>query len=130
MGANESRRIRSSHYYNRNAKDLECLKKGETVRIQPLVAGNSRWAKGTVTKRLDERSYEVATDTGSYRRNRVHLRPSKEQQIPVTQGPRVTRSAEKNSTIREETTQAPRRSVRKRIPNKLYSKDHFVLPKQ
>merc|ERR1712030_28199 len=116
MGANESRRIRSSHYYNRNAKDLECLKKGETVRIQPLVAGNSRWAKGTVTKRLDERSYEVATDAGTYRRNRVHLRPSKEQQIPVTPGTSVTLNTENNATSRQETTQAPRRSVRKRFP--------------
>ena len=46
--------------------------------MKPLVAGKNKWTKGIVKKRLDERSYEVATDTGTFRKNRIHLRNSKE----------------------------------------------------
>ena len=128
--AKEIRREKSSQYYNRNAKDLTCLKKGETVRIQPLVAGKSRWTKGTVTKRLDERSYEVETDIGSYRRNRIHLRKIKERPNQAEQEPRRMRSTEEKAPVRSESTLAPRRSGRRRTPNKFYSADKFVLQKQ
>ena len=72
------RNERSSWYYNKKAKDLESLSKGDVVRMKPLVAGKNKWTKGIVKKRLDERSYEVATDTGTFRKNRIHLRNSKE----------------------------------------------------
>ena len=39
---------------------------------------NVRWKKGVITKRLDERSYHVDTDSGTYRRNRSHLRKTTE----------------------------------------------------
>ena len=74
------RNNRSSWYYNKKAKDLECLSEGDIVRMKPLVAGKDRWSKGIVKKRLDERSYEVATETGTFRRNRIHLK--KVQELP------------------------------------------------
>ena len=43
--------------------------------------GQKAWEKATVVKRYDKRSYEVETDTGSYRRNRVDLK----QQQPTPQ---------------------------------------------
>ena len=58
----------------KKVKDLESLNEGDVVRLKPLVAGQKKWTKGIVKKRLDERSYEVATDTGTFRRNRIHLR--------------------------------------------------------
>ncbi|XP_072046783.1 adhesion G-protein coupled receptor G7-like [Amphiura filiformis] len=46
--------------------------------MKPLVRGNRTWEKAVVSERLDERSYLVETEKGSYRRNRVHLRKSQE----------------------------------------------------
>ena len=64
--------------YNRNARDLPPLTKGSTVRMQPFKA-HKDWGKATVTKVLPNRSYEVKTETGGeYRRNRRHLRMTKE----------------------------------------------------
>jgi len=63
-------------YFNKRAKDLTVLQEGDTVRLQPFKLGDKSWQQGTVTKRLDERSYEVETPTGTVRRNRVHLKPA------------------------------------------------------
>jgi len=60
-------------YYNRNAKDLVVLEEGSVVRMKPY-SPNVTWKKGVITKRLDERSYQVDTYSGTYRRNRSHLR--------------------------------------------------------
>jgi hypothetical protein len=71
--------------YNKHAKDLPNLNEGNTVRLKPFKLGDRSWKKGVVTKRLDERSYEVATPDGArYRRNRVHLRHT--QEAPPTMG--------------------------------------------
>ena len=64
-------------YYNRNAKDLVVLEEGNVVRMKPY-SPNVTWKKGVITKRLDERSYQVDTDSGTYRRNRSHLRKTNE----------------------------------------------------
>lgn len=66
--------------YNRSAKDMKPLYEGDTVRIKPFQLGDKQWAKGTIVKRLDDRSYEVESNgyQGTIRRNRVHLRKSKE----------------------------------------------------
>ena len=65
---------RQEHYYNRSAHDLKPLKLNDTVRIAPAkdIGKSEEWRKGTVTKVLRNRSYEVQ----SYRTNR-HLRPSR-----------------------------------------------------
>lgn len=75
------RRIKNAKaaaYYDRYSKDLEALEEGECVRIKPMTLGNKVWKKGTVSKRLDERSYEVDTEDGTLRRNRVYLRKTNE----------------------------------------------------
>ena len=64
--------------YNKNAKDLPPLQQGDTVRIKPFVKNNKEWQQGTVSRRLDERSYEVITPTSTLRRNRVYLRKTNE----------------------------------------------------
>ena len=68
MQTKKFRNDRSAWYYNKKAKDLEVLKKGDTIRLKPLVAGKKKWVTGTIRNRLDERSYEVETDTGILRR--------------------------------------------------------------
>ena len=67
------------HYHNRAANDLSKLKEGNVVRIKPTRLGHHEWREATVTSCLDKTSYLVETeDGGQYRRNRVHLRKSKE----------------------------------------------------
>ena len=63
--------------YNRRARDLPILEEGDRVRLKPFRLGQKEWSKGTVVARLDERSYDVQTPTGTYRRNRVHIRDNK-----------------------------------------------------
>ena len=72
---------RQANYYNQEAKDLPSLEEGDVVRMRPFRLGQKAWEKATVVKRYNERSYEVETDTGSYRRNRVDL----QQQQPTPQ---------------------------------------------
>lgn len=63
--------------YNEHAKPLPPLEEGDVVRMKPFQM-QKKWSKGIVIKRLDERSYEVETDNGNYRRNRVHLKKTEE----------------------------------------------------
>ena len=72
------RNQRSAKYYNIHAKDLEPLDVDEVVRIKPTTMGRKELEKGIVKQRLDERSYEISTDTGILRRNRVDLNKSNE----------------------------------------------------
>jgi len=70
----KSRLDKQATYYNKGAKDLYPLHAGDKVHMQPFILGKKEWKSGIVKKRLDERSYEVSTPTGIYRRNRVHIR--------------------------------------------------------
>ena len=66
-------------YYNMKTRDLKPLEEGETVRMKPFRLNDKVWKKAVVQKRLDERSYELLTENGNItRKNREHLRPSKE----------------------------------------------------
>lgn len=64
-------------YYNRSTRELSSLHKGDIVRFQP--PGLKKWIKARVENQVDVRSYSVRTEDGrQYRRNRKHLRTSKE----------------------------------------------------
>ena len=67
-------------YYNRGTKDLPPLKKGDIVRVHPLPTDNQgRWFKVKIERKADIRSYIVRTEgRQEYRRNRKHLRATKE----------------------------------------------------
>lgn len=73
-----------TNQYNKGARELPSLEEGDTVRLKPYKLGQKEWQKGIVTKRLDERSYEVETTSGTLRRNRVHLKKTSESP-PVTE---------------------------------------------
>ena len=61
-------------YYDHGAKDLPELRPNDLVRIQPLQPGKP-WQPAVVKTKVDDRSYEVMTETGTtLRRNRRHLR--------------------------------------------------------
>ena len=65
---------RSAHH--RNAKDMRPLQPGDNVKMKQFKLGQKywKWKRGVVKKRLDERSYEIVTQNGTFWRNRVHLR--------------------------------------------------------
>ncbi len=67
-------KAKQKKYFDRNAKDLPPLEEGDVVRMKPFQKGQHRWNEGIITRRLDERSYQVETEEGEYRRNRVHLK--------------------------------------------------------
>ena len=69
---------KSAVYYDRYSKELEALEEGDVGRMKPMTLGNKTWKKGVITKRLDKRSYEVDTNEGTLRRNRVYLRQTNE----------------------------------------------------
>ena len=73
---------------DRNAKPLPVPEEGDNVRLKPTHLGSKVWVKGSVAKRLDERSYLVETNDKILRRNRVDLRKVPNQQ-PVTSHRRV-----------------------------------------
>ena len=66
-------------YYDRTAKDVKPLEKGDAVRMEPLRPGEKTWHKALVIGKHDQRSYTVETsDGGTYRCNRIHLRKTQE----------------------------------------------------
>ena len=69
---------RQQKYFDRHARTLPDLEDGDVVRMAPFRAGEDRWRKAVVIRRLDERSYEVEQQGTIYRRNREHLRASRE----------------------------------------------------
>ena len=70
-----------TRFFNRNVKELPSLNEGDIVRMKPQASdGKQRWAKAQVQQQVDVRSYAVRTEDGRLlRRNRRHLRQSKEQ---------------------------------------------------
>ena len=65
--------MRQAKYYNRSAHGLPVLGAGDTVRMKPFVLGQKSWNNAEVTRRLDERSYEIQSAGTTFRRNRQHL---------------------------------------------------------
>ena len=73
------RQQKQKWYYDRTAKDLKPLEKGDAVRMKPLRPGEKKWRKALVISKHDQRSYTVETsDGGTYCRNRMHLRKTQE----------------------------------------------------
>ena len=77
-----------TRYFNRNVKELPSLTEGDVVRMKPHASDRKqRWTNAEVKQQVDVRSYAVVTEDGRlFRRNRRHLRQSKE--------PFVTKDAE------------------------------------
>ena len=60
--------------YDRSARDLPKVPAGQKVYFQHVEG--RRWRRGQVLGRQDERTYIIEGETGgTYRRNRVHIRP-------------------------------------------------------
>jgi len=88
--------LKQAQYYNKIAKDLPKLAIGDVVRMKPIRNHQCIWRKATVTQKVDDRSYVVETpEGGTYRRNRYHLRKTREAAPPKTVEPVVAAPADK-----------------------------------
>ena len=78
----QDRQSTQKAYHDKKAKDLPPLTPGQLVRFQNKPS--STWKEGVILEKLQEpRSYILETPTGkTFRRNRVHIRPSSPQQPP------------------------------------------------
>ncbi len=78
---------RQEMYYNRHAKDINILKLGDQVRVQPAML-QKIWQKATVLEAVNNQSYKVELDKGGVlRRNRRHLRHTGRQEQATKVGP-------------------------------------------
>ena len=53
------RQARQQKYYNRGARDLDHLKDGDPVVMQPRALNDHTWRKGHVTRKVGIRTHEV-----------------------------------------------------------------------
>lgn len=129
---------RQEKYYNRDAKNLEPLRKGDVVRIQPR-GKNVTWEKAKVVEEVAHRSYIVETESGvQRRRNRRHLRKTAEacdpdfamSSFPPHHQSRSEIDVEREASTSEEMQETPpsqqqcRRSARNRR-SPTYLKDYM-----
>jgi hypothetical protein len=61
-------------YYNQGTKDLQPLKNGDVVQIQPSAQTNKEWKKGIVKSKVNIRSFDVEVGQITFRRNSRHIR--------------------------------------------------------
>jgi len=69
-------RAKQQQYYNRSAKDLPPISRGDTIRMQ--LPGQTKWTPGVCTGQHGPRSYNVRVDDREFRRNRRQLLYTKE----------------------------------------------------
>ena len=62
----KTRQQRQAHYYDRKARDLPPQEEGDVVRMRPFALNGKTWEKASVSKGLDERSYQVETEDATY----------------------------------------------------------------
>ncbi|PFX15000.1 Uncharacterized protein K02A2.6 [Stylophora pistillata] len=106
------RQQKQKWYYDRTAKDLKPLEKGDTVRMRPLRPGEKKWRKALVINKDDRRSYTVETSDGrAYRRNRVHLRKTQESPPTIQQDHGSPPSNNPMSHKHAESPEAPTTSI-------------------
>ncbi|XP_060082300.1 uncharacterized protein LOC132561617 [Ylistrum balloti] len=72
----EQRKKSVKRYYDKTARDLPCVSEGKSVYFQHKE--HERWILGRVIECNSDRTYMIQAQSGAiYRRNRMHLRPTK-----------------------------------------------------
>lgn len=100
-------KAKQAFYYDRNARDLPPLRKGDTVRVKPIKNPKEPWLKATVQDQVNLRSYKVVTDDGStLRRNRKHLKvtPQMNEQTEPSSTPQLPNPSTLESVQQETDT--------------------------
>lgn len=116
-------RQRQEKYYNRTARDLDCLKEGDSVRVQPFDPCKI-WRPAEVIRTVSPRSYEVELESGGVlRRNRHHLRRNHGPPTPSTHTGTRTESQTVVTAERGDNTIVTTRSGRQ-VKTPSYLKDY------
>ena len=112
------RQNNQKYYYDQRAGTTKPnLRPGEQVRVK---SPQGTWARGTVLNEVKPRSYTVRTSGATYRRNRRHIFPTREQpQADQPRRPNVpididTKGSEADATLPANTSPARRYSPRPR----------------
>lgn len=104
---------KQSFHYNRGTRELQELKPGDTVRVQPLKPGNKNLVQAQVDEKVDIRWYRVRTEDGSvYKRNTRHVRRT--QETPKTKTEELP-----DKVLPDEPTRAQTKAVE--LPDKVCS---------
>ena len=90
-------KLKQQHYYNRRGRPLKPIEQGDMVRIR--LPGQSTWSRGICKTRVGPRSYEIEVGGATYRRNRSHIIPTKEQRDSDIPLPHLTQ--EEGETVRD-----------------------------
>ena len=108
---------KQANQYNKGAKNLEELLTGDTVRLIPPGRSEKQAVKARVSNQLAPRSYEVVTENGaSYRRNRRHLRRTKEDFDPECTVPVSTIPERALPELPSTTTAATKPTAKPAVP--------------
>ena len=135
---------RQAFYHDKSVKLLPQLEEGDAVRLKPFKLGQKSCQKGTVFRQLDDKSYDVVGQDGYViRRNRVHLRHTKERPMdeepsdsidPVPNSANVSVPQESRSQNRDEpmpdVTQASPRKKAKSVVNSNPASVEYSRPKR
>ena len=112
---------KQAFYYNRNAKDLPPLERGDSA-IKASKECQGTMEEATVQEKVNVRSYSILTEDGSIlRHNRRHLKATKEQPIQ----PQTDQMLEKSNTSATKTSShsTPQKPSSPQTPVKLPAAD-------
>ena len=88
--ASIKKKQQNKRYYDKKAKLLPPLVVGDSVRGKIRPQSSPLWSQGNVVRRETDRSYVIKADGREYRRNRCHIRKTRELTTPNSSVPDFT----------------------------------------
>ena len=80
--ASVKKKQQNKRYHDKGAKPLLLLVVGDSIRAKIRPQSSSLWTQGRVVRRESDRSYIVKANGREYRRNRCHIRKTREITTP------------------------------------------------
>ena len=80
--ASVKKKQQNKRYHDKKAKPLPALVVGDSIRAKIRPQSSPLWTQGSVVRRESDRSYIVKADGREYRRNRCHIRKTREMTTP------------------------------------------------
>ena len=80
--ASVKKKQQKKRYHDKKAKLLPPLVVGDSIRAKIRPQSSPLWTQGGVVRRESDRSYIVKADGREYRRNRCHIRKTREMRTP------------------------------------------------
>ena len=80
--ASVKKKQQNKRYHDKGAKALPLLVVGDSIRAKIRPQSSSLWTQGRVVRRESDRSYIVKANGREYRRNRYHIRKTREITTP------------------------------------------------